>query len=421
MSMSDMLGSPQVSGRSTMGRTPIYRMALSGSLLDVKVQDATMVMGENTHDTGTLTVSSATMTSTAGILESPISFLYGIAPRTEVFSGYVTSVTEQQTDTGVLTWAMDVVGPTKLMQSGVPRFWTNRTVPAAVETLAYVSYLGYTGHAHTHTWPTLAQTGDSDWQMCVSLATRLGWSVFNRYGIILLYDPMKLFVEQGSIATLISETYTIAKTSINEERALLDFTPAEEAESDAGNQGFKVAYFNNNNLQVALQKGTHSNYQFLTDFVIRNTDEATIYVNSRDSDASNWFQTATARIMGNASIFPGMSVEVLTTNTKYYPGKFNGRWLVLNVQHKMDSQSFQSNLTLARPDGTTLVTASNYLPFWQSLTRARPTLSLSQTMSLQNSLSSVGFSPLPQVTATPTVDAGIWLSSWNNSTVRSVA
>ena len=40
--------------------------------------------------------------------------------------------------------------------------------------------------------------------------------------------------------------------------------------------------------------------------------------------------------MGNARSYPGMTVEIMTTNPKYYPGKFNGRWFVRGVQHKMD-------------------------------------------------------------------------------------
>ena len=69
-------------------------MMLAGEPLDVTVQEATLTMGENMHDTGTITVTSTERTNTDGILEQPISFLYGSAPSTEVFCGYVTEVTE---------------------------------------------------------------------------------------------------------------------------------------------------------------------------------------------------------------------------------------------------------------------------------------------------------------------------------------
>jgi hypothetical protein len=430
LSMMDMLGTTQSSGRATRGRTPIFRMTLAGELLDVTVQEATLTLGENMHDTGTVTVTSTERTNTDGLLEQPLSFLYGIAPRTEVFCGYVTSISEQQSDSGVLTWSMGIVGPTKPMQTGNPRFWTNRTIPSAVETLSYISYLGFTGHAHTHLWPALAQTSDSDWKMAVTLARRLGWTIYNRYGVVMLYDPLQLFKEQGIGATLISETYTLAKSAMDEERVLLEFDPAEEAENSSEQQGLKVAYFNDGLLQVALQKGEHSNYRFLTDFVIRSAEEAGIYVNSDDSDSSNWAQTAKARIMGNAALFPGMSVEVMTTNPKYYTGKFNGRWLIRGVQHKMDRQSFQSNLMLARPDSKTQVFTGSYTPFWQTMTKPRPTLSLSQTMFRPEPIYSIGLKPasvdnmedMPTFTPdTPSAATSVWISSWTNTTVRSVA
>lgn len=421
MSMMEMLGSAQTSGRATSGRTPVYRIMLTGEPLDVIVQEMSMTMGENMHDTVDMTVTSSERTTTAGILDQPISFLFGLAPKTEVFCGYVTSVTEKQNESGVLTWSMTLVGPTKPMQTGNPRFWNNRTIPSAVETLSYISYLGYTGHAHTHVWSALAQSDDSDWKMAVALATRLGWSVFNRYGIVMLYDPLLLFKDQGSAATLISESYTLAKTMLDEERVLLEFSPIEEAESSSEQQGFKVAYFNSNELQVAMQKGEHSNYRFITEFVIRNAEEAALYVNAKESDSSRWGQTAGARIMGNATLYPGMTVEVMTTNSKTYTGKYNGRWLIRAVQHKMDRQSFQSNLMLARPDGKMPVTSAGYIPFWQTAAKSRPTLTLSGTMSLMQPLHTIGITPLPQITVDPVADAGVWISSWSNSTVRSVA
>jgi hypothetical protein len=423
MSLMEMLGMQGTSGRSTRGRTPVFRMLLSGEPLDVTVQEASLTLGENMHDTGTLTVSSTERFTTDGILESPISFLYGNAPKSEVFCGYVTSVSEVQSDTGVLTWTMEVVGPTKLLQKGVPRFWVNRSIPSAVETLSYASYLGYTGHAHSYVWSSLAQTDDSDWKMAVSLARRLGWSVYNRYGVVMLYDPLQLLKEQGSFATLISESYVLAKSSSDEERVLLEFGPSEEAESSVSQQGLKVAYFNDGIVQVATQKGDHSDYRFLNDFVIRNAEEATVYVNSDDSDSSNWRQTAKARILGNASLFPGMSVDVMTTNPSFYPGKFNGRWLVRGVQHKLDRQQFQTNLMLARPEGKMQVYTGGYTPFWQTAAKSRPTLTLIGTMSLPTPVNTIGLRPadidhMPVITTA--ADAGVWISSWSNSTVRGV-
>jgi hypothetical protein len=395
MSMLEVLGAASATGKTTYGRTPIYQMRISGSALEVNVQSATINMGEDMHDTITMTVSSADRTTTEGLVDQTISFLYGNSGKTEVFSGFITEVAEQQNSTGVLTWSMSIVGPTKPMQTGVPRFWTNRSIPSAIESLAYWSYLGYYGHDHTFIWKTLAQTDISDWKMAVSLARRLGWAVYNRYGVVMLLDPLQLFLNQGAVATLISETYTLAKNSFNDERTLLEFSPQEESETSPSQMGIKAAYFNADTVQVAMQQGVHTNYRFVNNFVIRGPEEAALYVDAIAHDSSNWRHTATARIMGNAALFPGMSVDVLTKSSGVAAGKFNGRWLIRSVQHKMDKQSFQSNLTMARPEGKMMTYSGGYSPFWGSTTRPRPTL-------------------------TYMAETGSWMSSWTNSIAREV-
>lgn len=388
--LTDLLPSQAVSGRPTRGRTPVYRMMIDGADEEsITVNEASFVFGEGIHDSVSMSVTSTERTSTEGIVEKPISFLFGTAPHTEVFSGYITKVTEETTNTGVLAWKMDVVGPTKVMQVGSPRFWVGKTIPSAVRDLVNISYLGYTGHDQGYTWPSLAQTDESNWKIACQLASRLGWGVYNRYGIVMCYDPLQLFTDQGVASTLISETYNIARTEIDTERSLLQFDPSEESKDSIEQYGYKVGYFQDITVQIAQQRGRHTAYKFIPDFVVRNAEEAQIYVNSEASDASEWPQRAMARILGNASLFPGMTVDILTSDQRYYRGKFNGRWLILAATHKMDRQSFQSNLALVRPDSNAQVYTGSYQPFWQRLGRSHPVL---------------------------TVNEGKWMSSWANST-----
>ena len=87
-------------------------------------------------------------TNTDGILNSTISFFYGQAPRTELFQGYVVSVTVSSAGKGALSFSLLLLGPTKVMQIGQPRFWVNKTVPSAVKDIANSNLLGVTAHAH---------------------------------------------------------------------------------------------------------------------------------------------------------------------------------------------------------------------------------------------------------------------------------
>jgi hypothetical protein len=402
-----------VSGRPTRGTVPIYRPVRDGEAFDITVSEAAITLAEFAHDTATISASTTETVDTSTFLGSALAFYYGLAPRTELFTGYITDVQDDQNATAgsALAFTMTVLGTTKDMQSGSPRFSINTTVPNAVRDLAYRHSLGFHGHDHAFVWQTLAQTDETDWRMASHLVRRLGWSIYNRYGVVMCYDPLKLFTDNGSFLQLISSQYQSVNTVGDErERALLDFTPQEEALSSLPYTGAKIAYFNNDRVQVATQQGNYTLYNFLPNAVIRSPEEADVYVNSTASSSSAWRQQATARCMGNANLFPAMNVDIYTTNPKYYRDRYNGRWLVRSVQHKMDRQSFQTQLALARPDSKTNISGGPYVPFWSQAGSARPTLTLS---------------PNDAVPASSTVVAGttkrVWFSSWTDRRFRSVA
>jgi hypothetical protein len=107
---------------------------------------------------------------------------------------------------------------------------------------------------------------------------------------------------------------------------------------------------------------------------------------------------------GDADIYPGMCVEIITTNKRYVRAKYDGKWLVRGTSHSMDRQSYQTMLSLARPAGNTVVQSPPYRPFWQdpgNEGRARPTLSLTRPLQGSNE------------------DPQFWMSSWADSRSRS--
>lgn len=431
MSMTDLF-SAQQSGRETRGRTPIFRPMLNGDEFDIQVSEAAFQFGENRHDQVTMSVSSTERTNTDGIVNGAISFLFGSAPTTDVFSGYVTDVREVNSSAGSLSWTMTIIGPTKTMQTGLPRFWTFKSVPSVVQNLAYLGYLGFHGHEHPHLWRSVAQTSESDWRTAVRQATKLGWIVYNRYGVVMCYDPLELFTGQGAFMSLISESYDTALAQTDVERSLLAFEPVEESEDKVENMGVKAAFLHDGVLTVATQQGVHNSYRFVDNWVIRDPEEARLYLNAEDSLVDRWKQRATARVLGNAQLYPGMSVDILTKDTRFYRGKFNGRWLIRSVQHSMDRSQFQTNLKLARPGGASVqVTQAEYKPFWELAKRAKPILTydgkMSQDVLAPGMISAQGMEPelifLPgdQTIRTPeivTSDPGRWRSSWTNPTIR---
>ena len=380
----------------------MFRPLLNGEEFDIVVLEAVFMLGVNAHEMVTLSCTSPSLTNTDGMLNSTISFFYGQAPRTELFQGYVISVAVSSAGKGALSFTLVLLGPTKVMQLGKPRYWVNKTVPSALKDLANSNLLGVATHAHTFVWKSLAQTEESDLTIMRMLVNRIGWTSFSRYGVVLCWDPYKLFTEQGSYCTLMSSQDQDFDAVA--ERRLIDFTPEEASEENPESMGKKIAYFaDNDQVQITKESGAHAKHKFVTNFVIRNAEEAAIYVNA-DEMLDSWKQQATARIWGDADIFPGMSVDVITANPVYYRSKFDGRWLVAKTQHKMDTSQFQTQLTLVRPGNETSIRHDPYEPFWVTAGKPKPVLTLQESTG----------------EASPTVTARRWVSSWSNPTVQSI-
>lgn len=390
-----------VNASQTRGITPVYRLTLNGEPLDMVVSEAKMTMSEYQHDMVTLSGSSPTLTSLDKMPGAVVSFYYGLSPRTEIFNGYVVNVADDQNSQGVgaLTFTLNILGATKAMQTGLPRFWTNRSIPSAVEMLVNLNLLGVTSHDQPFLWQTLAQTDETDWKRVCDFAKRIGWAVYNRYGVVMLWNPLQLFTDNGPVTNLIASSYQGVSFD-DMERTLVEFTPAEDSTPSYQNTGAKIAYFDHDNVQVFTQQGDYTLYHFMTDIIIRSTAEATIFANTHDTLSGEWKQQATARVLGNATLFPGMCVDISTSNPKYFRDRYNGRWLIRGVSHQMDKQGFQTQLVVARPDSSTRISGGPYVTFWNNLGKAKPSLIL---------------------TAAPAPETGSqWVSSWTDPRYRSI-
>jgi hypothetical protein len=400
-------------GRMQQGITPVYRPAVNGEELDITVSRLEMMMGESAHDQAAFQCTSPTMLDTKDLKGKAISFFFGLSPKTELFTGYIDTVQEEQSATGagLLHFSMTCLGATKMLQEGQPRFWSNITIPRVVQNLANNAWLGFHGHGHPLSWGGLAQTEETDWKIISDLCKRIGFSLFNRYGCVGCYDPGRLLQENGSFITLVAKQYT--STQFDDfDRALVDFTPLESSDVSYRQMGSKLAYFNNGSVQSVTQRGdSYTTFKWLANTVARNSEEAEVLVNMTSVSASFWSQQATARVLGNAQIYPGMCVDIYTSNPAYAKDRYNGRWLVRGVQHVADRRSFQTQLGLSRPSSGFGVTQTPYVAFWNQ--------SSGDTGLAYGALSAANFGedtklPVqpPKSKPTLTLYEGRWQSSW---------
>lgn len=377
-------------GRSTRGRVPVYSPKLKGEALDVSPQSLSMSMTDSQHDSGSLAVVSTTLENTDGIIDSPISFYYGIPPRTELFQGYVTEVTDEQAAKGQLSFTMGLLGPTKVTFTGKPRFWTAKSATSAISDLANTNGLGVGGHTDSYLWKSLAQTTESDWEMIDDLTSRLGWCLFNRYGVVIIYDPMKEYETAGCYTRLVQDLSDVNST----DRNMIEFNFETVSNMVKDNLGTTFSYFTTaNTVQTTTQAGEYSGYVYETDKVVRDQAEAEARMRAATAKIESWGDVAMARVWGDADFFPGMLVQIVTASERYVQPAGDGCWLIRSVGHSADNQQFQTILILTRPTSMNHTQYRAYVPFWQELTpqKSRPSL---------------------------TLDQDVWVSSWNNRQLR---
>lgn len=365
--------STTVDARSTRGKVPVSKPAVNGADLDVTLVEMQVSSSEGQHDQAVLSCISETLEKTDDLVDQPISFYYGVPPRTTIFFGYITTVTDEQESQGSLSFTLSILGVTKVMSEAMPKFWTNTTVTSAMAALVERNLLGVCGHTQPNIWRSLAQVDRSDWEQVNAFATQIGWIVTNRLGVVQFHDPVKLFAECGSYTRLVSGQ----DKPEDDDRNLIEFQATQESGVIQSNLGAKFGYFTTaNEVQVAAQTGTFTTYRFLPQ-TIRDQVEAQSYIAAADSSLKGWQQHAVARIWGDADIYPGQCVDIMTAKPRYRFVKTDGRWFVRSVVHQADRQQYQTQLLLTRPKNQYYSTLAGYKPFWEyPPTRPRPSLSL---------------------------------------------
>ena len=197
MSMTDL--SAQPSYRATRGRVPVFRPLLNGEEFDIVVLEAVFLLGSTPTRWRPSSCTSPTLTNTDGCSTRPSASSTARPPARSCSRATSSAWTVSSAGKAALSFDLLVLGPTKMMQIGQPRYWTNKTVPSAVKDIANSNLLGITAHAHTFVWTSLAQTEESDLAMMRQLANRLGWAIFSRYGVVLCWDPLQAVHRAGEL------------------------------------------------------------------------------------------------------------------------------------------------------------------------------------------------------------------------------
>lgn len=376
-------------------RIPISGLTIGGNSYVFVVRECSVVRNVFEHDSVTM---SATLAGTlrfdnklivpineAGgtrdvtieqFVDQPMSFVMGVPPNSELFTGYVSSVNPTQRFKQGIDFEIEISGASIALQQANRYFDTDKSIydlirlrtSSAGLTLFCDNYL--TGSNGPYLFPSMGQTEESDWEFIVSLAQLVGYAVFTWGPVIRICDPVRL------LSGAPRKRLVTGDNVLDSEKQLMDFYGTENSDALWQYQGIKVFQFDNLGQVVSIAQNSPNikKYQY-TNTIFPNEDSARLAVDAAARQIDRWRYSATARIKGDASIYPGMLVQI-DTGQNSIAGPYNGNWLVLGVEHSMNRTAFDTKLTLARPANMPNQSAQNFRPFWAEFNSPQPNIVL---------------------------------------------
>ncbi len=314
------------------------------NLTSAELYQVTVDNRAGAHETAVITTR-LSKTKLERYVNKIVTFWYGPSARRNRFYGYVTVIAPNrnyQKDTVVDITCLGVTWP---MQTGSPRWFTNKSATeAAVEVMSNYP-LGFIGDTSSYQWPTLAQTGDSDWEFLNELADRVGYSVYSYNGVVRFVNPVNIINSTTPVRALVKGDDVYDKT-----RALLDFTPTFESLSLRQNILPSFGFFSGRTpeAKAMLSDEPGPSYRFFSGSVAADKRMADQYQRAWKRKTDFWQQAATARIVGDATLVPGVLVSVQLSRSTVIGNENDGPWLVHGVTHSITHNSFQTELTVLR-------------------------------------------------------------------------
>jgi hypothetical protein len=335
---------------------------------------------ENEHDQAVLTVQSSSRSSDYSTLVSNrIWFSYGNPGRMVVFQGYVSEVGPRQVLTGqqyLVQQEVTCLGPTMVMKGNYPRFLVDITASDFIAQIATDNGLGFHSEfvGDSTQWHTLAQTSETDWQMAVQLANRVGAHIVATRGVLRLIDYNDISARE--LPTHFFQMSSEVPYSNGQPTGYItDFTPVNASTADPMYRTPALAYLQDGQTVYVPSTGRQGvvSRRFATDMPARTAQEATTLQSGYY--LPYWSQSGGITVVGDSSIEPATICSVAATsgqNLAVMRPDYDGMWYVNTVKHIIYANQFFSVLSLGRTDR-----ASNWYQsrsFWMGDKRGAPYL-----------------------------------------------
>lgn len=316
------------------------------------VADETMVVRsmELEHTPGNHSVANIRITTvTKNVVDYktlPVFFRFGSYPRYGYFWGYVQSATKAQPFKDGVSVSLGCYGYTFKMRTSGPRFWSNSSPRAILQTLTSDHGLGVYYDDPQFTVSRMAQTEETDWQMA-NRAAHAGSRMLCPWngGVLRAVDPVVELSKNTSMGVYEKSTNVLDPPELS----LMDFTAGSEDDNDPREMLPAYSYFAaDSSVKKVKPSGDRVDLAHVTNKYVdsENSSQRINYVSKQVSEIDDY---ATARIRGDGVILPGTVIGISTGTSKYSnTDSTDGLWFVAGVRHKADETLFQTELRLMR-------------------------------------------------------------------------
>jgi hypothetical protein len=393
-----MTASPTLVQRSRTGATVIGDIRVNDRSLLVTPTSGVLTHNECEHETASLfVVTSTRSTDFAQLPDQRIEFDYGIPGAKGLFQGYVASVMPQKKAVGtqtVTTQEIYCYGASMPLKGNRPRFFTDVTLTEMMQRIVTDNNLGFSDEYRNDTavWRTLAQTSETDWEMLLALAGRLALRILYDEGVIRLINyrdiayrmlPVKKFQ-----AAALDPDYSATEMGAPGAGAVVEYMPISQSIQDPSYRTPTMGYLAGKTAVLLSPPAANLTSQpsatantwgstlvsrFATSMPALSQQDAEIIQQGLYNP--DWPQTASVRIMGDATVQPGTVVQIASaTKSQTLTPSYDGMWYVSGVEHQMGAaRRFYTVLTLGRSADRGL-NWYQYRPFWLGDSRGAPAL-----------------------------------------------
>ena len=353
---------------------PISPLQINGAVFtDGKVLAMQIESVVGQHDVLNLGVLMPILDSST-LLGSPLYLRYGLSPNYGYFYGYVSNVSKPQTADAVSQLQVTALGFSSVMKASPSRIFADRTTPQILGDVVQgppdVPYrIGLAPLEHNFAHHRLAQTSETDWEFAVRVAGMAGFYIYPYSGAVVMSHPIRA-LDSGAPTRVLEKS-----SQVLDDQPLIDFIPNQRTDTVLDDFEPEFAYFTaDGRLQTHIPDVAPQRRMKIPDYIYSQAYGD--FIADGMHVMTGMYQTADARIKGDAGVRPGDLVSISTGMTAAATDNFDGLWYTTYVSTFIDTQVYQTALKLCRDTYRSASTVGTIKTFYGSNAQNFPTMRL---------------------------------------------